>query len=134
MGGQSDCAMLTGTERPARIASRIRGKAALLKSLRGLLVRAHRYANHRTRTRADIEWAAVLIDALGVALTLAELKLEGRTEMGNPATNHFLSGIQRNGTLPIGLCSPCESRTSVAMSPKSNKSSHARTCLRTVLP
>ena len=64
--------MLTASERPRGVASRIKGRPALVRSLRGLLLRVHRFGRHRARSRQDMQWAAVRIDALDAALLSAE--------------------------------------------------------------
>jgi hypothetical protein len=50
---------------------RVKGKPALVRSLRGLIIRAHRYAQHRATTPADQVWAAALIDGLFAVLAAA---------------------------------------------------------------
>lgn len=64
-----------------RLVSRVRGRQALERSLRLLLIRAHRFGRHRARTTAEREWAARLIDGLSAILSdttpppeLADLK------------------------------------------------------------
>lgn len=47
--------------------SRIAGRGALLRSLRGLLRRIERYAEHRATTSHEQRWAARLADALDAA-------------------------------------------------------------------
>jgi hypothetical protein len=64
--------MLTGAEKPRATASRIKGKPAIVRSLRGLLLRVHRYGRGRARTPQDVTWAAHTLDALGDALAVAE--------------------------------------------------------------
>ena len=51
---------------------RIKGKAALVRSARGLLLRTHRFARGRARTHTDVCWAARAIDALDAALRVME--------------------------------------------------------------
>jgi hypothetical protein len=52
--------------------TRVKGRPALLRSLRGLLVRAHRYASARATTDTDRLWSARLIDALTLAVQTAD--------------------------------------------------------------
>jgi hypothetical protein len=65
-------AVLTTSERPRATASRIKGKPAMVRSLRGLLLRVHRYGRGRARTPADITWTARVLDALRETLAAAE--------------------------------------------------------------
>jgi hypothetical protein len=60
--------------------SRVQGRAALVRRLRGLLVATHRYGRGRARTRADIVWAARMIDGLTVLL-----EQEGKADAPNKA-------------------------------------------------
>ena len=55
-----------------RLASRVKGRAALTRRLRGLLIAVHRYARQRARTVEELRWTARLIDALTVALNVAD--------------------------------------------------------------
>lgn len=48
--------------------TRVRGRAALERSLRLLLIRTHRYGRHRARTAADRQWCARAIDGLTALL------------------------------------------------------------------
>lgn len=63
--------MLTSTERPRGTASRIKGRPAIVRSLRGLLIRTHRFGHCRARSREDVLWAARTIDVLMLALRVA---------------------------------------------------------------
>lgn len=47
--------------------SRVTGRAAIERSLRSLLIRAHRFGRHRATSPADCRWAAQMIDALTAA-------------------------------------------------------------------
>lgn len=51
-----------------RLPSRIRGRQALERSLRLLLIRAHRYGEHRAGSAADRLWAGAVIDRLRALL------------------------------------------------------------------
>lgn len=51
-----------------RLHSRVTGRAALVRSLRGLLIRGHRFGESRARTRDDLRWAARLVDGLTATL------------------------------------------------------------------
>lgn len=51
---------------------RIKGKPALIRSARGLLLRVHRYGRGRAATSADLRWAARAIDALDVAVRVMD--------------------------------------------------------------
>lgn len=48
----------------SRLPSRITGRGALLRSLRGLLRRIERYAEHRATTSQEQRWAARVADDL----------------------------------------------------------------------
>lgn len=48
--------------------SRIKGKAALIRRIRGLLIAVARFAHGRATTREDCLWAARMIDGLTVLL------------------------------------------------------------------
>jgi hypothetical protein len=66
--------MLSLSERPRPIASRIQGRAVLLKRLRRLLLATHRFGRGRARTPEDVAWAGGLLDALYAALGVAEAR------------------------------------------------------------
>ena len=53
------------TQRSAR---RVVGPAALVKSLRSLLRRAHRFSEQRARSRDELIWAARFVDGLRALL------------------------------------------------------------------
>ena len=56
-------------ELPSRdVRHRVKGKQALEKRLRGLLLAVHRYGRCRARTRAELQWTAKAIDLLTLAL------------------------------------------------------------------
>lgn len=59
---------LLGVHQP----SRVRGRPALVRRLRGLLLAVHRYGRHRATTPAECLWAARLIDSLTAALDVAD--------------------------------------------------------------
>src|SRR4029453_3074375 len=63
--------MLTASEKGHEM-SRIKGRPALVKRLRGLLIAVHRFGRVRARTSDDIQWTAALLDALYGALSKAE--------------------------------------------------------------
>jgi hypothetical protein len=52
--------------------SRVRGRAALLRRLRALLVAVHRFGGHRASTHDDQRWAALVIDALTATVDVAD--------------------------------------------------------------
>ncbi len=64
--------MLSRCEKPRATASRIKGRQALVRSLRGLLIRVHRFGRGRARSPEDVRWAARTIDALADCLRGAE--------------------------------------------------------------
>jgi hypothetical protein len=64
--------MLSNCERPRPIASRIRGRDSIIRSLRLLLIRVHRFGNRRARLAEDLAWAARMIDALTGVLEIGE--------------------------------------------------------------
>jgi hypothetical protein len=51
---------------------RIKGKSTLIRSVRGLLLRVHRYGRGRARTPGDVRWAARALDALDRALSVMD--------------------------------------------------------------
>jgi hypothetical protein len=61
-----------------RPVSRVKGRPALVRSLRGLLIRVHRYGRCRAATSADQAWAAAVIDALFAALAVADPRSDRR--------------------------------------------------------
>ncbi|MCC7034017.1 MAG: hypothetical protein IT179_14435 [Acidobacteria bacterium] len=56
----------------ARPVHRIKGRPALVRRLRGLLLAVHRYGRHRASTDRDRQWAAHLIDHLTATLATAD--------------------------------------------------------------
>jgi hypothetical protein len=54
--------------RTAAVASRIKGRGAITRSLRLLLLRVGRYAQHRARTPQEQHWAGSLFHHLESAL------------------------------------------------------------------
>ncbi len=50
---------------------RVKGPAAIVRSLRGLHLRVHRFGRCRARTPDDRRWAALLLDQLQIALNVA---------------------------------------------------------------
>ena len=52
-----------------RVVSRVKGRAALEKRLRALLVACHRFGRARANTAVDRQWAAIVIDRLTDVLT-----------------------------------------------------------------
>jgi len=52
----------------SRMHSRVKGKAQLVRRLRGLLIAVARFAHGRATTREDCLWAARTIDGLTVLL------------------------------------------------------------------
>ena len=48
--------------------SRIKGRAQLVRRMRGLLVAVHRFGRGRACTPADLRWAAMVIDGLTALL------------------------------------------------------------------
>lgn len=52
----------------ARPVHRVKGRAALLRRLRGLLIAVHRYGRARATTLDDQRWCARMIDQLTAAL------------------------------------------------------------------
>ena len=56
----------------APVIHRIKGKAALVRRLRGLLLAVHRFGRGRARTHEDTLWTARVLDALQAALDVAD--------------------------------------------------------------
>ena len=52
--------------------ARVPGRQVLIRSLRLLLIRVHRYGRGRATTHADQVWAAAVIDGLFAALAVAD--------------------------------------------------------------
>lgn len=65
-----------------RLLSRVKGKPALVRSLRGLLIRVHRFGRARATSDADRFWTARLIDALEAALEVADPSGHERPTLG----------------------------------------------------
>jgi hypothetical protein len=55
------------------IRHRVKGRPALIRATRGLLLRVHRYGRGRARTPDEIRWTARALDALDVVLRVMEL-------------------------------------------------------------
>jgi hypothetical protein len=51
---------------------RVKGRPALVRSLRALLLRVHRYGRHRARTADERRWAAVVLDHLTTTVQVAD--------------------------------------------------------------
>ena len=60
------------TERPRGVASRIKGRPALTKRLRLLLIAVHRFNTRRARSASDVMWSAQVMDLLTEAIGIAE--------------------------------------------------------------
>ncbi len=56
-----------------RTPSRVRGRAALTRRLRALLLAVHRFGRCRARAPDDIAWAARIIDRLTDHITREEI-------------------------------------------------------------
>ncbi len=52
-----------------RVVSRVRGRPALERSIKLLLIRVHRFGRMRAATAADRQWTAKVIDRLSDVLT-----------------------------------------------------------------
>ena len=63
--------MLTWEAADRPTASRIKGRPALVKRLRLLLIAVHRYGRGRARRAEDLAWSARVIDSLTTALETA---------------------------------------------------------------
>lgn len=64
--------MLTATERPRGVASRIKGRASITRRVRALLIATHRYGRLRAVRTSDYRWTAAVLDALSSTLEIAE--------------------------------------------------------------
>jgi hypothetical protein len=73
LGNTYPCQGGTGMREPLslRTPSRIKGRPALVRRLRGLVVAVNRFGRHRARSREDVWWSARTIDALSIALEVA---------------------------------------------------------------
>ena len=56
----------------AAVQHRIKGRPALVRSLRSLLIRVHRFGKGRARTHEDVLWTARTVDVLSAALRTAD--------------------------------------------------------------
>ena len=56
----------------ARPLHRVKGRPALVRSLRSLLIRVHRFGKGRARTHEDVLWTARTVDVLSAALDVAD--------------------------------------------------------------
>lgn len=83
-----------------RVSRRVVGRPALVRSLRGLLRRAHRFSAQRARTRDDLLWAARFVDGLEAILRDAE---GHAATLPRPSTDtsarglHGAAWLQRDG-------------------------------------
>ena len=57
----------------ARPLHRVKGRPALTRRLRGLLIAVHRFSRARATTDADRRWTARMLDALTAALAVADV-------------------------------------------------------------
>jgi hypothetical protein len=89
--------MLTTMEKGHPTASRIKGKPAIVKSLRSLLIRTARYGNRRAQRAADFKWSCCLLDALQIALQVAQSH-DGRTQ-GTGARHHEANANRQSHAL-----------------------------------
>ncbi len=55
-----------------RLPTRVKGRPALVRRLRGLLLAVHRYARHRATAPADRDWCIALLDSLTHAVQVAD--------------------------------------------------------------
>jgi hypothetical protein len=62
-----------------KLHSRIRGRAALERRMRALLIAVHRFARGRATAPAELRWCARVIDSLSAVLAL-EHSGEGRRD------------------------------------------------------
>ena len=51
-----------------RLVSRVKGRPALERRLRALVIAVHRFGRQRARTVEDLQWTARVLDALSAAL------------------------------------------------------------------
>ena len=56
---------------------RVKGRPALVRRLRGLLLAVHRFGRCRAATDADRRWTAAVLDALAAALAVADTDQRG---------------------------------------------------------
>jgi hypothetical protein len=62
----------------ATVQTRIKGRPAIVRRLRGLLIAVHRYGRHRARTPGERIWTARLLDRLQAALGDADASDEAQ--------------------------------------------------------
>jgi hypothetical protein len=63
-----------------RLQTRIKGRDALERRIRGVLIAVHRFARLRATTRADLTWSAQAIDGLTATLTRIAESRDGDNE------------------------------------------------------
>ena len=66
------------------VPSRVKGRAAILRSLRLLLIRAARFSQYRASTPVDQAWAAVAVDSL----TALVVVLDSEAGVAGDVTNN----------------------------------------------
>jgi hypothetical protein len=76
--------VLTAAERPRATASRLRGRPAIVKSIRSLLIRVSRFGRGRAITPADVAWACRVADGLAGVLRAAGASSDGHPDPGTP--------------------------------------------------
>lgn len=102
-------------ELDVRPVHRIKGRPALLRRLRGLLVAAHRFGRHRATSLEERTWSARFIDALTAAVDVAEPGTLPRTadaKAHNPSNFTGQPG-QASRASKQGLSWPAERRAEV---------------------
>jgi hypothetical protein len=78
----------------ARLPRRVVGRPALERTRRRLVIRLHRYAEHRATSPADVRWCAHTLDALSVALESG--RRTPPTALGSPLRS---SGAGKRGPI-----------------------------------
>jgi hypothetical protein len=105
--------MLTTAEKGIATASRIRGKDGIVKSLRRLLIRAHRYGTRRARTASDVMWSAKMIDSLTSALETPNYVSSTPDDLTS-SQHHLVANQDVKGTLDLSHGSCREARRAIA--------------------
>lgn len=90
--------MLTSAEKPRATASRIKGRPALVRRLRGLLIAVHRFGRGRARSREDVAWTAVVLDGLVDVLAVADPSPEAPGRQGHPPPVGTPAPLAASGT------------------------------------
>lgn len=82
--------MIAQSERHRSGVGRVRGRGAIVRSLRWLLIRVYRFGSHRATSQEECAWAARLADDLSSAL---------RAAVDSPAVVRSLRAVDERAAL-----------------------------------